>query len=144
MDLLTLSLLFLGAKLYKGKKTADVLEYYPKQVLWNKKQKAFIFYMEILNPTNNDLKVDSFYAGLFINETKVATVERGNEFVIKKNQRTLFSFPVKVIGFGLGTAIVSLIKNPKQAITLKMVGIAKALGIDNAIDEEIPLKLSSE
>jgi LEA14-like dessication related protein len=144
MDLLTLGLLWYGAKLFKGQKTADALEYFPKQVLWSKKLKSFVFYMEILNPTNNDLKVDSFFAGLFINESKVGSVERGNPFVIKKNQRSLFSFPVKVIGIGLGQAIVSFIKNPKQAITVKVVGIAKALGIDNPVDEEIPLKAASE
>lgn len=141
MDLLTLGLIFLGVKASQASNTADKLEYYPKSVIWSKTRKQFVFYMEILNPTKHDLKVDSFFGGLFIGETKVASIERGNAFTIKANDRTKVSFPVKVIGLGLGKAVAAIIKDPTKPITLQVLGTARALGIDNAVNEQIPLSL---
>ena len=141
MDLITIALMLAGAKLFKSKKTADVLEYFPKSVIYSKSQKNFVFYMEILNPTKRDLKIDSFFGSLMINENKVGKVERGNPFTIKANGRTLVSFPIKVVGTGLGIAIAKFLTNPKADITVKIIGVARALGLDNAVSEEVPLEI---
>lgn len=95
--------------------------------------------MDIVNPTNTKIKIDSVFAGLFINDKKVGSIEKNEAFTIEKKARTPVELPVKIIGLGLGQALAAFIKDPKKAITIKVLGTVRTLGIDTALNEEIPL-----
>jgi len=144
MDLITLALMGGAAYLFQGKKTSDKLEYYPKSIIYSKTRKELVFYMEILNPTTRDLKVDSFFGGFFFNDIKVGSVERANPFTIKKKDRTTVSFPVKIVWLGFTNVAISLIKDPKQEKVVKILGVARCMGMDNSINDEIPLTLKAK
>jgi len=133
MDLLTLALLFFGTKLAKGKATADKLEFYPLnlELIHGK----LVFTMEILNPTGNPLKIDSFFGGVFANDKKIGSIERGKPFTLKKKGRTPVTFPVKLVGTGIIQTLLSGSKKYK----FKIMGVAHALGVDTPINQELSL-----
>jgi len=138
MDLLTLALLGFGAnKLIKGKKTADALEYFPKNLHY--KDKKFYFYMEILNPTSNKLKIDSFFGGVYINEDKIGSIEYGTPVTLEANKRTEVRYPITPIGSGFAKVVQKIISGGAKNLTFKVIGVAKALGINTPVNEEIKL-----
>jgi hypothetical protein len=145
MDLITLALLGLGLTLAKGKKTADRLEFFPKNLeLINGKLVAT---MEVLNPTNNALKVNSVFAGIFVDylkdkdtgvkDKKIGNIERGEEITLAPNKRTTVKLPVKLVSIGAGTFLLDVIRGKIKNPSFKIVGIARALGIDNPIDQKL-------
>lgn len=132
--LIVVALPFL-ATLMKGKKTSDRLEYYP-QNLELIKGKLYLD-MEILNPTKNDLKIDSVFAGIFAGSKKIGNIERGESFTVKANKRTSIKLPVVPSGLGFATAIADAVKG--KITTFKVMGIARALGLDNPINKDLSL-----
>ena len=121
--------------LAKGQKTADRLEYSPKNLEIIKGK--LVYKMDILNPTKNKLKVDSFFAGIFADDSKIGTIEKGDPFTLEPNKRTTVSFPVKLNAVGL----VKFAMNIKKlaAMKFKVAGIARALGIDNPVTQDLSL-----
>lgn len=93
--------------------------------------------MEILNPTKNKLKVDSFFAGIFADDSKIGTIEKGEPFVLDPNKRTTVSFPVKLNALGLVKFALSLSK--LKDMKFKVSGIARALGMDNPVTQDLSL-----
>jgi LEA14-like dessication related protein len=121
--------------LSKGQKTADRLEYSPKNLeIINKK---LVYKMDILNPTKNKLKVDSFFGGIFADDAKIGTVEKGDPFMLEPNKRTTVSFPVKLNAIGL-LKFATNIKKLKE-MKFKVAGIAHALGMDNPVSQDLSL-----
>lgn len=137
--LVPLALLAAGLYYFKGSQTAEKLEYFPKKFHWDKTQKKLFFLMDVLNPTNNKLKVDSVFAGVMAGETKIGSIEMGTPVVLEKNQRTEVRLPVKPVGLGIVKAIADALKGKKQ--DLSVVGVVHALNIDTPINEVIPLSL---
>lgn len=135
IDPITIGLGVWLLSLAKGQKTADRLEYNPKNLeLINGK---LIYKMDILNPTKNKLKVDSFFAGIFADDAKVGTIERGEPFTLLPNQRTTVKFPVKLNAVGLVKFALS--KTKLSQMKFKVAGIARALGIDNPVNQDLSL-----
>ena len=135
MDFVTLALLGLGFVLSKGKKTADKLEYYPKNLELIKGK--LVFTMEILNPTTNKLKVDSVFAGIFAGKKKIGNIERGESFTLAPKKRTSVSFPVKLNALGIAQVLPELIRGKGFDVKFSVKGVARALGIDSPIDDEL-------
>lgn len=138
-NLLPLALLGAGLYFFKGSKTAEKLEFFPKKFHYDKQNKQLLFIMDILNPTNNRLTVDSVFAGVMSNDIKIGSIERGESFTLEKNKRTEVRFPVKPVGLGILQAVAKAIKGEKQAFSI--VGMVHALGVDTPINEEIPFSL---
>lgn len=139
MDLLPLLLLGLAFKAKRAQHTAEELEFFPKKFHYDKQNKKLLFVMEILNPTSNRLKVDSVFAGVFAGSNKIGSVERGEPFTLEPNKRTEVRFPVKPQGIGIAKALIDAVKGVKQDFTI--LGTVKALGIETALNETIPLSL---
>lgn len=121
--------------LAKGKKTADSLSYFPKnlEVIHNK----LVYKMDVLNPTKNKLKVDTFFAGIFAGANKIGTIEKGEAFNLAPNTRTTVSFPVKLNALGLIQFALHL--SDLKKTKFKIAGIARALGMDNPISQDLSL-----
>lgn len=128
----------LGAYLFtlaRGQKTADRLEYDPKNLeIINGK---LVYTMDVLNPTKNPLKVDSFFAGIFADDAKIGTIERGTPFDLEPKKRTTVKLPVKLNAIGL--AKFALSKTKLSQMKFKVSGIARALGIDNPVNQDLSL-----
>lgn len=131
-------LIGLGAWLFtlaKGQKTADRLEYSPKNLeIINDK---LVYTMDVLNPTKNKLKVDSFFAGIFADDAKIGTIERGTPFDLAPNKRTTVKLPVRLNAIGLAKFALNPTKLSKMKF--KVSGIARALGIDNPVTQDLSL-----
>lgn len=121
--------------LAKGSSTAAKLEFFPNnlEIIKGKLQ----FKMDILNPTKNPLKVDSFFANIFSDKTKIGSIERGVPFTLEPNRRTPVSFPVRLNAAGLVKFSLNISK--LKTLTFRVEGIAKALGLDNAVTKDISL-----
>jgi len=140
MDPLTIGLLIWGgSKLLKAKKTADRLEYFPKNLFYSKTEKKFYFIMDILNPTKNPLKIDSFFGGVFIGTDKVGSIEYGTPVTIQALKRTEVKYPIIPIGSGFGKVIVKILKGEGKDLKFKVMGVARSMGIDNPVNQELTL-----
>lgn len=133
MDLLTIALLFGAGKLLKGKKTADRLEYFPKNLHY--KDGKFYLYVDVLNPTKNPLKVDSFFGGVFIGTNKAGSIEAGTPVTFQANKRTEIKYPIIPVGSGFGKALIEIAKGNKPKF--KIIGVARSLGIDTPINYDL-------
>jgi len=133
VDPLTIGLLAYLLTLGRGKKTADRLEYFPKnvEIIHGK----LVATMEILNPTGNKLKIDSFFGGVTADDKKIGSIEQGKEFTLAPKTRTSVQFPVKLST--LGALQILLSKTKLKNMKWKLVGVARALGIDNPVSQEI-------
>lgn len=135
IDPITIALGAYLLSLAKGKKTADRLEYFPMNLELIKGK--LVYTMEILNPTKNTLKIDSFFAGIFADDKKIGSIERGTPFDIPPNKRTTYKFPIKLNALGLVKLALNITK--LKEMKFKVAGIARALGMDNAVDETLSL-----
>ncbi len=132
------TLLALGAALFFGgkKKAADKIEYFPLNLEIIKGK--LVYSMDILNPTKNKLKIDSFFGGVFVDDNKIGSIERGKPFEINPNGRTKVKFPVEVSPVELAKLLLAIAKgNFKKQF--KIAGIARAYGLDNEVSKEISL-----
>jgi len=128
--------LWQGSKLIKGKSTADKLEFFPKNLDY--KDGKFYFRMEILNPTRNSLKIDSFFGGVYLNDEKLGSIEYGTPLTLAPLKRTEVRYPIIPSGLGFGKVIAKIIQGQRN-FTFKVMGVARALGINNAVNEEVKL-----
>ncbi len=136
MDLFTIALAAAALFAGKKKKTAERLEYFPKNLELIKGQ--LVYSMEILNPTKEKLKVDSFFGGIFADDKKIGSVERGTSFDIAPNQRTTVKFPVKLVPAGIAALALNIKKF--KSMKFKVAGIARALGLDNEVSQDLSLE----
>jgi LEA14-like dessication related protein len=136
MDVISLALLAYAMTLGKGKKTADRLEYFPLNLELIKGK--LVFTMEVLNPTKNKLKVDSFFGGVFVDDKKVGSIERSEPFDIAPKGRTRITFPVRLVP-AEAVSLIAKIVSGKFTKKFKIAGIARALGLDNEVSKEIAL-----
>jgi LEA14-like dessication related protein len=131
--LLPLIALLFGTKLIQAKKTGDALQYFPKNIeLINGK---IVATMEILNPTRHPLKIDSVFGNITANDSKVASIEQGTPFTLAPNARTSVTFPTKLNALGALKVLLHPLKLKKMK--WKLVGVARALGIDTPISQDI-------
>jgi len=130
-------ILWKGVPLIKGGSTASQLEFYPKNLDYDAGK--FYYRMDILNPTRNELTVDTFFGGLYVGDEKVGSIEYNKPIVLKKSQRTEVRIPIIPTGLGLGKVIAKIIKGDTKNLTFRVVGVARALGINNPVNEEIKL-----
>jgi len=136
MDPIILGIAAYLLTLGKGKKTADRLEYFPKNVEMLSGKLYFV--MDILNPTKNPLKVDSFFGGAFVDDKRVGSIERGTPFIAAPNTRTQVKFPIKLDPLSAASLLLSIIQG-KFKKQFKIAGIARALGLDNPVSKEVNL-----
>lgn len=136
MDPVTLLLIGALAFLSKKKKTADKLEYFPINIELIKGK--LVYTMEILNPSNDVLKVDSFFGGLFVDDRKVGSIERSEPMVIAPKGRTRIKFPVK-LNLIEGAKLLTQIFGGKFNKKFKVMGIARAFGLDNVVEKNLSL-----
>ena len=137
MDLLIPLALFIASKFTKAKATADRLEYFPTN-LEIIKGKLF-FKMDILNPTNTLLKIDSFFGGVYANDKKIGSIEHAGAIPLKAKARTKVQFRVKL---GLIDSIKFFLEAAKgkfKATKFKVAGVARALGVDNPVSHDLTL-----
>ncbi len=91
--------------------------------------------MDVLNPTKNPLKIDSFFGGVYANGKKIGSIEQGTPINIDANKRTEIRLPAVAVGLGIGQMIVDIASG--KNIELKVLGIARSMGFDNAINETL-------
>lgn len=135
MDPITIGIGLYLWHLAKGQKTADRLEYSPKNLEIIKGK--LVYTMDVLNPTKNPLKVDSFFAGIFADDAKIGTIERGTPFDLEPNKRTTIKLPVRLNAVGLTKFAMNI--NKLKDMKFKVQGIARALGMDNAVTQDLSL-----
>ena len=137
VDPFTLGIAAWILSLAKGKKTADKLEYYP-QNLQMIHGKLFLD-MEILNPTQNKLKIDSVFAGIFADGKKVGNIEQGTPFTVSKAKRTKVQFPVELDPINAGKLLAAFVTGKAKNLKWSVKGVARALGLDNPISQDLSL-----
>lgn len=125
--------------LNKGR-TAKKLEFYPKNILFTgkgfKDVKAF-FIVDIVNPTQSPIEVNSVFANIFINDTiQLGRIEYGAKTFIKKAGTTSVGYPIKLFAYGVGATIAQLILG--QGVVCKIVGVANSTGFDVPFENVIP------
>lgn len=138
MDPITIGLGLWLMTLGKGKKTADRLEFFPLNIEVIKGK--LVFTMEVLNPTKNKLKVDSFFGGVFVDDKKVGSIEKGESFDVAPSGRTKVKFPIR-LNLIEGAKLLASIAAGKFKKKFKVAGIARALGLDNEVSKEISLNV---
>ena len=129
--------LWQGSKLVKGSSTAEKLEYFPKNLDF--KDGKFYFRMEILNPTRNKLKIDSFFGGIYYSGNKIGSIEYATPINLDPNKRTEVRIPIIPSGLGLGKVAVLIIQGKAKDLKFNVIGVARALGLNNPVNEEIKL-----
>jgi len=120
--------LWQGSKLVKGSSTAEKLEYFPKNLDF--KDGKFYFRMEILNPTRNKLKIDSFFGGIYYSGNKIGSIEYATPINLDPNKRTEVRIP---------KVAVLIIQGKAKDLKFNVIGVARALGLNNPVNEEIKL-----
>jgi len=139
MEPLTIGLLLAAASLFRTKKTADALQYFPQTLFYDKKKKKLYLIMEVLNPTSSRLKIDGVFLNIVVNGKKTGYIERSSPFTITAKARTKISLEAKIGIVALTDLLIAIVRGKK--LDIRLMGIVRSMGIDNAVDEKIPLKL---
>jgi hypothetical protein len=128
---------FLLLPLLKAKAASGKFQYYINNLEFIKGNP--VLKMEILNPTTQAVKVDSFFATILLNGNDVGTIEQGKPFTVAASKRSMVAFPIRVNP--MGAATLALNASKLKNLTFEVKGVARALGVDTAIIKKSSFKV---
>lgn len=135
-------------KLIGTKRAVNRLTFDPIGV--KKKDGKLNLIMNVTNPTQTSVSVDSLFLSFFIdvgdgkNKIGAINMPRDKAFKIAKQDTTTLYLPITLGAFGLvklAAEILKLVKKKGAGFkpSVRVVGTVVSLGITQTIDEEIPL-----
>lgn len=131
----------LALPLIKKGTAASQLQFTPKNILWSKTDKKLYFYIDILNPSKTELKVNAVFLTVFANDKKIGTIERNTPITIGGNKHTELKMTVHLSPVGTTIFIVDAVINKGKKIEIKVLGNIQSMGLQIPVNESYDFSL---
>jgi LEA14-like dessication related protein len=123
-------LLVVGRQLLRKGEAIKSLNVNVTKVDFNKKDKAFVVFVRIINPANSPINIKSIVGDVLWNGTYGATMSYLKETEIKPNEERTIQIPVKP-NLDWVTVITNIVLQGKKALngTFEIKGVVNAEGL---------------